>query len=527
MSSDGAAAVRRPEPRERRPANILLILADQLAASALPCYGHPVVRAPHLDGLAREGCVFEHAYCNSPICAASRASLMTGRLPSEIGVYDNGAELPAAVPTFCHALRQRGYRTVLAGKMHFVGPDQLHGFEERLTTDIYPAGFDWTPSWADGPVHNPGASVRELGQAGVCARGLQLDYDEEVATRAVQCLYDHARAPERPLLLCASFTHPHDPFLITPQYWDLYAHADVPGPRSPAQPLEAMHPYARWVQLHHEVDLYPPSPQAIRAARRAYFGMVSYLDAKVGQLLGALEAAGLREDTLVLFTSDHGEMLGEHGMWYKRVFYEDAAAVPLLLRWPGRIPPGRRADVCSLLDLAPTFCEVAALGGAGAWGDDPLTAGFRGESLLPAATGGPARGHGGDAVCEYLGEGVVQPCRMLRRGRHKAVYVRGERGQLFDLEADPLECRDLSGRPEVAALEAGLQAALRVGFDPDAVDAAVRRSQATRRALAAALRAGRVTPWDFVPLPEPPRYVRGETVPQAARRWHLPVPPGH
>jgi choline-sulfatase len=499
-------------------------MADQLAASALGCYGHPLVLTPHLDGLARSGCLFTRAYCNSPICAASRASLMTGQLPSAIGVYDNGAELPAAVPTFCHALRTHGYRTVLAGKMHFIGPDQLHGFEERRTTDIYPAGMDWTPDWGEGVVHNPGASVRGLEDAGPAAASLQLDYDEEVLHAAVQCIYDHARRPERPLFLCISFTHPHDPFVITPHYWNLYR--EVPPPRAPAEPWETMHPYARWLQTHHELDLYPPSPAVVQRARRAYLGMVSYLDDLVARVLTALNATGLRENSAVIFTSDHGEMLGEHGMWYKRVFYEDSARVPFVLTWPGRIPPGRQDVAVSLLDLAPTICDLA---GIPCLPEDPLTRGFAGRSLLPLARGDvrPAGGAGGanGVIGEYMGEGVVQPCRMLVAGNYKAVFVRGEQGQLFDLCADPLEQQNLAGRREVAELEARLLPRLLADFDPDRTYAAIRASQTGRQAIARALACGREHPWDFeAPRYEASRYVRRETVPVAAQRRHLTMP---
>ncbi|MCH8154106.1 MAG: sulfatase-like hydrolase/transferase, partial [Proteobacteria bacterium] len=133
--------------------NILIVQADQMAAPALPFYGHPVVRAPHMTALAERGVVFENAYCNSPLCAPSRFSMLAGLMPSAIGAYDNAAEFPASVPTFAHRLRAAGYRTLLAGKMHFVGPDQLHGFEERLTTDIYPADFGWTPDWEAPEAH--------------------------------------------------------------------------------------------------------------------------------------------------------------------------------------------------------------------------------------------------------------------------------------------------------------------------------------------------------------------------------------
>ncbi len=152
----------------KRP-NVLLIMADQMAAPALPIHGHPLVQAPHMQGLAAGGVVFERAYCPSPLCAPSRAAMLTGRLPSRIGVYDNAADLPASIPTFLHHLRRHGYRTCLSGKMHFVGPDQLHGFEERVTTDIYPADLDWTPDWTR-PEHRPSwyHSMLSVVQAGPC-----------------------------------------------------------------------------------------------------------------------------------------------------------------------------------------------------------------------------------------------------------------------------------------------------------------------------------------------------------------------
>ncbi|MEO6742944.1 MAG: sulfatase-like hydrolase/transferase, partial [Caldimonas sp.] len=181
----------------KRQPNILFVMADQMAAAPLPCYGGTVVKAPHLQALAERGVVFDAAYCNSPICAPSRFSMLSGRLPTSIGAYDNASELPASVPTLAHALDAAGYRTILAGKMHFIGPDQLHGYSERLTTDIYPADFAWTPNWAAGPRDKPsGISMNNVLQAGPCVRSLQIDYDDEVEHFAVQRLYDLAREPE-------------------------------------------------------------------------------------------------------------------------------------------------------------------------------------------------------------------------------------------------------------------------------------------------------------------------------------------
>ena len=185
-----------------RAPNILIVMADQMAPAFLPIHGHPHVRAPNMLSLARDGVVFDSAYCASPLCAPSRAAFMSGLMPSRTGAYDNAAEFPASIPTFAHALRARGYRTILSGKMHFCGPDQLHGFEERLTTDIYPADFDWTPDW-DRPEHRPSwyhnmSSVRD---AGLCIRSNQLDFDDEAAFMAERAIFDIARSRDpRPFL---------------------------------------------------------------------------------------------------------------------------------------------------------------------------------------------------------------------------------------------------------------------------------------------------------------------------------------
>ena len=185
-----------PAAMERAPECFLILMADQLAAQWLPFYGHPLVQAPHLSGLARDATVYESAYSAYPLCAPSRAAMLTGRCASSIGVYDNAAELRATVPTVAHTLRAAGYQTAVAGKMHFVGPDQLHGFEQRLTTDIYPADVDWTPDW-ERPLDQPLPwyhTMESVLNPGVCAASMQTDYDEEVAFEAVRQLHDLGRA---------------------------------------------------------------------------------------------------------------------------------------------------------------------------------------------------------------------------------------------------------------------------------------------------------------------------------------------
>jgi choline-sulfatase len=482
--------------------NILFIMADQMAAPALPVYGHRSVKAPHIEGLAEAGVVFDNAYCNSPLCAPSRFSMLSGRLPSAIGAYDNAAELPASVPTFAHHLRLLGYRTVLAGKMHFVGPDQLHGFEERLTTDIYPADFGWTPDWEAPDAHqdyfHTPASVVE---AGPCRRSMQLDFDDEVAFQATRKIYDFARdGDQRPFFHLVSFTHPHDPYTISLAHWERYREDEIDLPQVPAVPLEAMDPHSRRIYLACGMDRYDLNEARVRNARRAYYGAISYVDDKVGELLAALEATGLRDRTVVIFTADHGDMLGERGLWYKMSFFEWAARVPLIIAAPERFAPGHPGRVeqnVSLLDLYPSLVELA-----GAEAPEPAETvpaePLGGRSLLPLMDG-RSEGWPDTVLGEYLGEGAAGPLVMVRRGAHK--YVAGEASppQLFDLGRDPQELTDLAGEPARGALVRAFAEAVAARWDLEVLRRQVIASQRRRRLVFDALARGRHQPWDHQP----------------------------
>ncbi|MEO8835357.1 MAG: choline-sulfatase, partial [Caldimonas sp.] len=315
--------------------NLLFVMADQMAAAPLPCYGGKVVKAPHLQALAEHGVVFDAAYCNSPICAPSRFSMLSGRLPTSIGAYDNASELPASTPTLAHALSLAGYRTILAGKMHFIGPDQLHGYEERLTTDIYPADFAWTPNWAAGPRDKPsGISMNNVLQAGPCVRSLQIDYDDEVEHFALQRIYDLAREPlsmRKPFFLTVSFSHPHPPYTASQEHWDRYDDDEIDMPAVAPIPFEERDVQSQWLHVSHDADRQPVSAEHVRAARRAYYAMLSYVDDKIGRLVQTLRACGFADDTIVVVTADHGEMLGERGMFYKQCFFENSVRVPLIV----------------------------------------------------------------------------------------------------------------------------------------------------------------------------------------------------
>ena len=245
------------------PPNILLFMVDQLTAFALKAYGGTVCKTPNLDALAERGVVFENAYCNYPLCAPARFAMMAGRLPSRIAAFDNAAEFTASTPTFAHYLRLLGYYTCISGKMHFVGPDQHHGFEERLTTELYPADFSWTPVTSYGSTeaedesrHAAGVSnVETVLDSGPMARTLQIDYDEEVTYCAVRELYARARwTDRRPFLLTVSLTQPHDPYVTTRECWERYTDSEIDPPRVGFVPLEERDPHSCSLYFHYGQD---------------------------------------------------------------------------------------------------------------------------------------------------------------------------------------------------------------------------------------------------------------------------------
>jgi choline-sulfatase len=484
--------------------NLLILMADQLSASVLPAYGGKVAKTPHLDVLADAGVVFESFYCNSPLCAPSRYSWLAGQLPSKIGAYDNAAEFAAQVPTFAHYLRRAGYRTVLSGKMHFCGADQLHGFEERLTTDIYPADFGWTPDWTRFE-ERPGwyHTMDSVIQAGPCTRTNQIDFDDEVVFAARQKLFDIARGRDRrPFCLVVSMTHPHDPYVIPEPYWSRYRDSEIDLPRfKDREPDED--PHSRRLRHVIGLTLAQPNETQIRAARRAYLGAVSYVDDQIGSLLTTLRQAGLDANTVTMVLADHGDMLGERGLWYKMNFFENACRIPLIVHAPGCFAPHRVPGSASLLDILPTLVDLASEGAATAY-----SAPIDGRSLLPALEGGAVPG---EVVGEYLAEGAIAPIVMIRRGRYKFVHSTADPDQLYDLTADPDERVNLSSRTDCAAIVAEFRADVARRWSLAEIHQAVLASQRRRHLVYAALREGRYRPWDYQPLRDASRlYIRND-----------------
>ena len=472
--------------------NILYVMADQLAAPLLSVHNpKSQIKTPHLDGLAAKSVVFDSAYCNSPLCAPSRMAMITGQLPSKIGSYDNACSIGSDVITYAHYLRNAGYETTLAGKMHFVG-DQLHGYENRLTADIYPGDYGWAVNW-DEPdkrlewYHNSSSIL----QAGPCVRSNQLDYDEEVLFKSKQYLYDHVRKPnERPFCLTVSFTHPHDPYTIEDKYWDLYEGVDIDLPAVDVKP-EDQDPHSRRLRHVCELEGHDFSADQIKRARHAYYGAVSYVDDCIGQLLDVLKKCGLEDNTIVIFSGDHGDMLGERGLWYKMSYFESSVRVPLFISHPKQFRPHRVSENVSTLDILPTLVDLV---GGNLLPSLPID----GLSMVNHLYGGV--GH--DTVfAEYMGEGTIAPLMMIRRGPWKYITCPADPPQLFNLLKDPLELENLvhSSDNETREVFQSFEFEAKQKWDFARITQDVFDCQRRRAFVWSALQKGKFESWDFNP----------------------------
>jgi choline-sulfatase len=482
--------------------NILILMVDQFNGALFPDGPADFLHAPHLKALATRSVRFANAYTASPLCAPARASFMSGQLPSRTRVYDNAAEFASDIPTFAHHLRAAGYHTALSGKMHFVGPDQLHGFEERLTTDIYPADFGWTPDYTkpgeriDWWYHNLGSVTG----AGVAEITNQMEYDDEVAYNATRKLYDLSRRQDdRPWCLTVSFTHPHDPYVARRKFWDLYEDCRALDPEVGAIPFDEQDPHSQRLLKACDHDAVEITPEQVRRARRGYFANISYIDEKVGEILDVLERGRMAEDTIVLFVSDHGDMLGERGLWFKMCFFDGSSRVPLMIAAPGWNPALVDQPV-STLDVTPTLAALAGIDitKLAPWSD--------GEDLAPLARGTGSRG---PVPMEYAAEGSEAPLVCLRDGRFKLTLCDKDPPMLFDLEADPRELTNLASDPAYAETLAVLTQQAGQRWNLAGFDGAVRESQARRWVVYEALRNGAYYPWDYQPLQKASeRYMR-------------------
>ena len=453
--------------------NLLYIHSDQHSPYISGCYGDPLVRTPHLDALAASGVALDNTYCPSPICVPSRMSMLSGRYPHENQVWTNNQILDSAIPTLAHAMGSGGYKPVLIGRMHSNGPDQLHGYAERLVGDHGPNHIGGRGADHGMLSGTAGPARVSLEKAGHGQSAYQV-HDEDVPAPTVDFfnplgVKKRAGQPAEPFSLSVGFMLPHQPFVARLQDYEYYYENMFP-PHITEPFGEDLHPHIK--MWREKSGIQEVSDEEVRRARAAYWALVERMDILIGQIIAALRANGLEENTLIIYTSDHGEQVGEHSLWWKQTFYEDSVKVPAILSWPGHLPGGTRCGrVVSSLDLNATMLDALGC---------PALPNSRGRSLLPVLKDPDhaawddvafselcydAAGGGGP----FPEQGVFQ--RMIRRGPWKLNYYHEQPCQLFNLEEDPRETNDRAADPACQELISELRTEVLAGWDPEWISA--------------------------------------------------------
>jgi choline-sulfatase len=433
--------------------NILFICADEHGGPFLGSMGHPIVKTPNLDRLAASGVQFRNAYCGSPVCVPARAGMMSGMFPSDVSSYCNSTPFRKPVPSWGNRLRDAGYDCWATGKLDLTeGTD--YGFREVDTQHGHSVSPDIT-SLLRAPMCYR-ASVRN-DVNGVF--GKTRPHDDKALANVLQFLREDARRTPKPWAAFAGFTAPHYPFLAETKYASIYPPESMPLPDVPLDYLDKRHAIFEQLAAFQRVSA-PIAADRIRRSRAAYFGMITELDRMVGSVLDELEKTGQLDRTLIVYTSDHGEMLGENGLWFKNVLLENAARVPLIMAGAG-LPRGKAVETPVMhVDMVATMLELAGL---------PRDPKLRGHSLIALAQGRPDT-HPGIAYSESHSEGNCTGSFMIRKANWKYMYASGYEPLLFDLKRDPGELQNLAGVPETAAIQGELNVDL-LGLipNPDAV----------------------------------------------------------
>lgn len=438
--------------------NILFLMSDEHRPDVAGFAGNDIVRTPVMDWLARDGVVFENAYTPSPICIPARQCLMSGQLPRTCGCERYGDDLPPGSMTFARQLVAHGYEAAVSGKLHHMGSDQMQGWTMRISGDMHVdarylgeqaqaarqpfAGRKWS-------------DAKEIARAGV-GRGQCVTHDEYAVQGALQYIEDYFCSPyydreqAHPLLLKVSLLQPHYPYLTGEDTFTYYLNRVKPYVDEPAFD----HPFLGQRRVRTGADA---SERELRRATAAYYGMVETIDGMYGRVLDALRHAGQNpDDWIIVYTSDHGEMLGQHGIWEKQKFFEASARVPLIIRYPKRFPGGRTVrENVNLCDLFATLCELAGA---------PVPEGRDSRSLVPLLEG-RADGWDNETVSQFGGRNL-----MIKRDDLKYQYYGEDMPEvLFDLRRDPGETANFMADPVYAeAVRAFRERRAALGFGPDA-----------------------------------------------------------
>jgi choline-sulfatase len=434
--------------------NIIFILSDQHNPFVAGFAGDTFVNTPNLDKIASKGINFTNCYCNSPLCVPSRASLLTGRLPTATGVYNNLQCLRSDEPTFVSCLAIGGYETVLAGRMHFTCYDQRHGFEKRLVGDISPA-FPRPSRQASlyGPLKGtPDQSYVSIQRSGA-GQSAMTCFDRAVTDAA--CNYIRERNDERPLFMTVGYGNPHCPFIAPEEYYKKYFDRlpELDPPHE--EEYSNLHPAIRnFIDIR---GIRSITKEELKRVRAAYYGNIEYMDSLIGELYRCAAENFGETSVVFIYASDHGEAAGAHGLFWKSNFYEESVKIPFLVSCPDRFISGIKTSMLtSLIDLAPTLLEI---------GESPGLPQMDGESFISLLYGKNTPGDKSviSMLIDIKGD---KPSAMIRKDNFKLIKHCGySLVQLFDLKSDPNENNNMGENQEYSHIQDMLLSELFLHWD--------------------------------------------------------------
>ena len=451
---------------------MLFIFSDQHTRRALGAMKHPLIKTPNLDRLAAGGTLFSSAYCNAPICVPSRASLATGKFPFEIGSWDNSSGYRGNPKSWAHRLRENGQTAASIGKLHYRRDADPTGFEPQINAmQVKNDGVGNLFLLCRDPLPQAPRFKNLISDAGP-GESSYTRYDEAITERAVRWLHEDSQKQGNLWTLFVGLVCPHPPWLAPEEWYSKYSLEEIDLPVAYDLDERPMHPAIEDIRHFLGIKEETFGENDIKKVIAAYYASVSYLDDNIGKILSALEEAGLARSTRILYTTDHGESMGQKGLFGKTTMYEESVGVPMILSGPD-IPVGKRIDTpVQLVDVYPTILESAGV----PLSDEELS--FPGTSLFDIIDGEtPDR----PIFAEMHSAGSRSATFMIRKGKYKYVhFVEGYPSQLFDLENDPHEIKDLGSDPEYSDIVRELKERLYEILDPKQIDQLAKASQAEK-----------------------------------------------
>ena len=453
-----------------KPINVLYIMSDQHQGKASGCYGHDFIQTPNIDALAESGTRFARSFTNSAICVPARAALATGRHVHQTEYWDNEHPYEGRVKAWHHMLKENGASATSIGKLHFRNESDDTGFEEQIIPMHVVEGKGDARGCIKRPMTPP---MEKSGTMTQCGPGESpyLQYDHDIAEQTCEWLRAKAAVPNKdPFCAFVSFVCPHPPYIAPPDIYDIYDKMEMPMPKL-RDPEAEYHPWIKQSQWMRNYDDFV-TEESLPVLMKSYYGCTSYLDSNIGKVITALEETGLRDNTLIIYTSDHGENLGTRCLWGKSNMYEEASFIPMIVSGPD-IPAGKVSQTpVTLIDIAPTILDAQNLS------EVAETQKLPGASLIgiAQADSNPDR----VAFTEYHAAAAERSAFMIRKGKYKYIHYVSYEPELFDLDADPEELTSLHNDPAHADTLKDLESALREICDPEAVDEAAYVSQCAK-----------------------------------------------